>query len=643
MPVPPPQRSGGSSWPPPLFSFEEAIAQQLAQQEEAIVDAMLVSLARHRLAPDAWGRLHAAARRDGRIDEVAAAFATVSCSPRMKTLQPPEAAEFLFEAARFFDDVVGDDLGAAMYLERSLALAPAHAESFAKMETILERRSSPGKHLAELYVAVAPHRPRGQQALLLRRAAELFTRSGQGAADEASVDDVDDVDDRVVDLWQQIGRLEPGDDGARSRLEALYLKAGRFRDAVRLNEQSLDRDPRPDEHVRELLLERVVELYAERLDEPERAIAPFEQLLSINPAHEGARRVGERLLLVKGLAGRAAAALATAFEAHGTPEQVARCLTLELESSHGARRAHLLTRLGRLRSEPMGDDAGALEAYDMALALDPTDPELRSLYVELATRVGRHVDAVKILERTALAAREPAFKTRVSVELGEVLLRQGDMKRARAVLSEVFVSWRPPADAELRAARGLRAIYEASYDRKALCDVLDRLRDLEKDEEGRREANERLAAVAMKLNDKPRAIEAYRRLLSTPARAGALEALARLYGASGERENYARVLESQAIDAGDAKKARGLMVRAAEVRAKQLDDPAGAIATYRALLERYGPDGDTHSRLEELYVKTERWSELRAFLVDRLREAGPDEAREIREKLARLTARPPAH
>jgi tetratricopeptide (TPR) repeat protein len=635
MGVAPPQRTGGSSWPPPLFSFEEAIAQQLAEREEPIVDAMLVSLARHRLAPDAWDRLHAAARRDGRIDEVAAAFATVSCGPRMKTVQPPEAAEFLFEAARFFDDVVGDDLGAAMYLERTLALAPAHAESFAKMEAILERRSSPGKHLAELYVAVAPHRPRGQQALLLRRAAELFTRSSEAIADEAWVDG----GDRVVELWQQIGRLEPGDDEARSRLEALYLKAGRFRDAVRLNEQSLDREPRPDEHVRERLLERVVELYAERLDEPERAIAPFEQLLSINPAHEGARRVGERLLLVKGLAGRAAAALATAFEAHGTPEQVARCLTIELESAHGARRAHLLTRLGRLRSDQMGDDAGALEAYDLAVALDPTDHELRSLYVELATRVGRHVDAVNMLERATLAARDPAFKTRVSVELGEVLLRQGDVKRARAVLSEVFVSWRPSADAELRAARALRAIYEASYDRKALCDVLDRLRDLEKDEDGRREANERLAAAAMKLNDKPRAIEAYRRLLSTPARAVALEALARLYGASGERENYARVLESQAMDLGDAKKARGLMMRAAEVRAKQLDDPAGAIATYRTILERYGPDAETHSRLEELYVMAQRWSELRAFFVDRLREAGPDEARELREKLARVPAR----
>ena len=42
MQVPPPQRSGGSSWPPPALSFEEVIA----QREEPIVDAMLVSLAR---------------------------------------------------------------------------------------------------------------------------------------------------------------------------------------------------------------------------------------------------------------------------------------------------------------------------------------------------------------------------------------------------------------------------------------------------------------------------------------------------------------------------------------------------------------------------------------------------------------------
>jgi hypothetical protein len=93
---------------------------------------------------------------------------------------------------------------------------------------------------------------------------------------------------------------------------------------------------------------------------------------------------------------------------------------------------------------------------------------------------------------------------------------------------------------------------------------------LEQNTERRREANERLAAVATKLRDGPRAIEAYERLLSmTGGQPVVLEALAKLYRGSGQDEKYARILELQSNDAGDSEKARKLMLRAAEVRAKR--------------------------------------------------------------------------
>jgi hypothetical protein len=544
-----------SSWPPIAVSFEAEI-----EDAEGLIDAILASLARGRLLTDAWDQLHAAARRDGRIEEVAAAFATVSCGARMKAAQPSVAAEFLFQGARFFDEVLDDDLGAAMYLERSLALAPARLDAFAKMEAILEGKRSFGK-LAHLYAAAAPHRTRGQQALMLRRAAEWLAALGEESGQPP-------VDDRVIELWQQIARLEPGDEEARSRLESLYVKAGRFRDAVRLNEQSLSREPAPDDYHKQVLLERIVELYADALDEPERAIAHVEQLLSFDPTHEGARKVGERLLSVTGLTGRASAALATAYEADGAPEPIARYLSIELEGAHGPRRTQLLARLGKLKEERLGDGPGALEAYDQALALDPADEELRERYLDLAVRHGRHTDAVKLVERLIATARDEAAKARASVRLGETLLAQGDPKRAKVILWEVMASWRPPADVELRAAQALRRIHETAYEWRPLCEVLDRLALLEKDADRRREINERLAAVAIKARDTARAIEANERLLFSDARGAALKALGPLYRGIANWEKYARLLEMQAKATDDAAKARALLARAAKARAR---------------------------------------------------------------------------
>jgi golgin subfamily B member 1 len=540
MPLPSSRPPGNSSFPPPAFSLDATI-----EDAEGLVDAMLASLSRGRLPDDAWDRLHAAARRDDRIEGVVTAFASVSRGARIKAASSSVAAEFHFQAARFLDEVLGDDLGAAMHLESCLALAPGHEGAFARMEAILGKRDRSDK-VAEMYCAAASHRPRGQQALMLRRAAELFARSGEGTG---PLDEPAPADERLIEIWQRILRLESGDEEARSRLEALYVKSARFREAVLLNEQCLAREPAPDEYAKRMILERIVELYSDKLDEPERAIGHVEQLLSMDPAHEGGRRVAERILDVKGLSARAARALATACEAQGSPKDVARFLAIELESAHGARRVQVLTFLGNLKEAKLGDDAGALEAYEQALALDATDSDVRSRYLEVAARLGRHAEAAKLLERIVATTDDPSLEARVGSQLGELLLCQGDRRRARAVLSELLASWRTPTDAKLRAARALRTLYEATYEHRPLCDVLDRLAILEVDEDARCEANERLAAVAKKLRDVPRVIEAYERLLSTRLRATALEALAELYRGRGSRENYARILEAQARDA----------------------------------------------------------------------------------------------
>jgi tetratricopeptide (TPR) repeat protein len=403
--------------------------------EEHALETLLLSLARGAVPQAAWEKVHAEARQTERLSELAFAFESVAQGKRIKAVPPAAAAEFLHQAGRFLSDGFGDDVGAVAYLERALALVPGHAAAFSKLEQLL-RKSQQHRKLVELYAAAAAHRPRGEQAALLRRATEALAEA-EGA------------DERMTELLQQILRLDPGDEPSRERLEGIYVRASRFRDVVRLNEQALGADPGPTPPTRLRLLARVVEIYADRLGEPERALPHVEQLLALDPTHEGARKVAERLVAVRGIAGRAAAALATAYEASGTPEQVARYLSLELESTRGPKRAGLLLRLGKLRQTRMGDAAGAFDCFEQALAIDPDD-DARGRYVELALAQGRHAEAAKTLTRVVSTAKDPAVRSKAGAQLGEVLLAGGDAKRRRPSRTSSRLPSRRPMRSSVR-------------------------------------------------------------------------------------------------------------------------------------------------------------------------------------------------
>jgi thioredoxin-like negative regulator of GroEL len=582
------------------FAFEAKL-----QDEDQLLDAMLTAMVRGSLPADAWDNLHAAARRDGRLHDLAFAFESTSQGKRLKVMQPAVAAEFLFQAARFASDVFDDDAGAMVYLERALGLAPTHGPSFERIERVLKKLGLSHK-LADVYATTAQHRPRAEQATWLRRAVHLL----MDAVDAEGSTNPGNKDERLVELLQQILRLQPGDEDSRSRLESLYVKGNRLRDIIRLNEQALAAEPGPEVALRTALLARIVELYDGKLQEPEKSLPHVEQLLAVDPANERGRRVANTLLAVRGLAGRAAAALGAAYEVHGTAQEVVRFLTIELENTRGPKRASLLARLGWLRHERMGDDKGAFEALEQSIALDATADEARDRYLFLATRLERWADAAKTFGRVVSSAADPAVKAKASAQMAEMLLRGGDARRARAILTDVLGAERTPPEAALAAARVLRGILEGDRDRRALCDVLEKLALLETDEDRRREADERLAEQASKLPDMPRAIAAYERLLETSGRARALEALEPLYKASGDPAKLARLLEERARDVTDAAVARDALVRAAQIRIKETKDVSAAIATCRTIIDRFGPAPDVLAMLVPMLEAEGRWKEL---------------------------------
>ena len=571
------------------------------EKEDEVLEALVLGLARNQVPADTWSKLHLAAVRDDRLAELALAYESLSNGKRLKTMPPAVVAEFFFRASTFFSDAFSDELGAIAYLERALAASPSHAASFEKIEHLLTKAEG-HKKLADLCASLAPHRPRAEQPALLRRAAELYETEGT-------------ADDRIIEINQQILRIEPQDEKTRERLEARFLKANRHRDIARLLEQAMTADPPPGDAYALQARGRLIELYAGQLREPERSIPHVEALLAKDPSNEEARRVATRLLEVKGLAARAAAALAAATEETGVPGDVAKLLAIELEHTRGPKRRDVLRKIGILRQDKLDDPRGAYESFEAALALDPADDEARRRYASLASQLGKQLDASRTLGRVGGAVKDPLLRAKLAVEVGALQLGGGDVKRAKATFLGMQALPNVDPLVTLVAARGLAAIYSAEKDYPALADALEKVALAEPDPELRRIADEELAELAQEtLHDTARAIGAYRRLLDGPGRARALAALEPLYEAAGDAAALGSLLDERAKDTQDPEEARRIAFRSAEVLTSLSAAPVRASEAWGRFVARFGPSRDVHQRWLPLLEAQREWAALSATL-----------------------------
>ncbi len=248
------------------------------------------------LQPESWEGLHAAAARDGKEPELAAAYGKVTVNRRLKQLTPPERTSVLLHAADFFQGIRGDGAGAEGFLWRILESVPDHADAFAR----LERRFSATNdrvRLAELYALVAAKPPRtpGKLATAALDIISILPRQSP-LSDEAC---------------RKLLVLLPESQTLLEVLEKHCRNTGRFELACELLEASLEVNPVS----KVKMIERrrhLIELYMGDAKTPEKAISHIEHVLDQDPSDAQARAAAEHLLSDHQVASRAAAALQAA-------------------------------------------------------------------------------------------------------------------------------------------------------------------------------------------------------------------------------------------------------------------------------------------------------------------------------------------
>ncbi|HEY3499126.1 MAG TPA: tetratricopeptide repeat protein, partial [Polyangiaceae bacterium] len=586
-----------------LWEMGEALETRLEKPSD-VLDLLVMALGKGEDTAELWDKLHEAAARNEQVAELAAAYETLAADKRVKLMQPDHQAHLHLRAAWFLAEVLRERTGAVLSAERAVAAVPGHPEAFALLEDLLKGPEGAPRLARHYYEASTRGGVSDSRLPLLRRAAELL------AGDEAS-------GDLAVEIELQIFGLDPSDSRVRDDLMQRLIARGRHQQVVEILEASLKREPPPGPEESQLLREQAMDISLGVLRDPQRALAHVEGLLVLEPSHVHARKLAEELVEHRQLGLRAAAALSTAYERTGEIERAVEMLNFELKQVRGPRRVEVQRKLGILRQDVLADPAGALELLGPVVAGDPGDDDIRRRFVTLSFELDQSAQAARLLSRALQTSRDPAVRTRVATDVGEVYLRTGDPKRAQGAFQQA-IELGADDGATLRAAQQLAELYDEAREPAQLAAALEIVTKLEPAREAKQASARRLARlVEQQPGEAARAATAWRALVGSPWNAEALDRLQKIYEESGDEEGLADVLHLRAESAKDPAEARELLFRAAEMRSRRPRDRAGAIDAWRALAERYGESAEIDDRVLPLLEAEGRFPEVAAALERR--------------------------
>ena len=478
------------------------------------------------------------------------------------------------KAIRFFERIVEIDslhAGATDALERLYTREERHAKLAAllegRLETALDEEAAPTHfRLVELYLIeldqhdqVVPH---------LTRLLEL------------SPNDLDarDLAEKCLDvpaLRQPSAML----------LDIVYQTVDDPRDLVRILEIRVDGADNDDD--RRDLLQRIAELRDERLKDDAGAFDVLRMLLPLEPEDPAIRarmlEVGQRL---------------------GKSEEMAEALLQTVERcSVDSMKGEILLQAGEMYYARLDQPEKAIEVYNQALTIDPDDPELVTAATEaLATIYQEHGDHAKLAEVLSVQVKQVnSTEERLEIyariaNLHEDLLDDdvAAIKAWQASLAE--------DEADLQALRALERLYERTEQWSELVEVLRQL------EEQAQQANERkrcmvkaAEVLATNLNKTDDAIDAWRAVQDNfEPDVDTLAPLATLYQQAGRHEELGETYEAWLTLSDDLDERVDLYAKQGDVRRIHLDDPQGALSSYRQVLTLNPSHEGARAALEEM-------------------------------------------
>jgi tetratricopeptide (TPR) repeat protein len=493
----------------------------------------------------AWERLRALRASEG--DWRARVALDEAFAP---SLPPEERRALRRELARLQEERLGEPELAFLCWCRALQEAPGDAEVLAEARRLGEATGQP-EELAAVIEDLAESAAGAARARLLLEVGALRDGPLEDAAGAAAA-------------WEAALEAEPASPAPLAALAAACERRGDARGLAGALERLAERVAEPVE--RAALLLRVAQLHEEQLGDPPAAEAALRRALDLAP---GSPEPLAGLAALLERQRRFADLCALLTRARDEAPQVEEKLRLQL-------------RVAALKARELGDEAGAVDAYAGAAALDPSDPEPWRALAELHRAAGRAPEECAALER--LAARSKDVVERAEA-LGRAAAlaheRLGDPARAIAT-SEELCRLRPGApEAVARLAR----LYRSERRFEELAALLGARVAEAEGEEALALRLELARLQEVELGDAGAAVEVLREAVrEAPDSAEALRALCALEEGAGRHDQAAALLSrlAEREPAGDDRAA--VLTRLGVLQAERRGDAEQAAAAFRQAL-----------------------------------------------------------
>jgi tetratricopeptide (TPR) repeat protein len=651
------------------------------------------------------------ARTTGRFAQLAEVFEDLAA----RVEDPPMAAELYFSAARVVHADVVDVERAIQLYRKVLQIEPRNldavdalrglfhsAERYADMSAILQRKAQildDASEKKEAFFAAASleedvlNRPEaaiavyeavleidGEDLRALDALINLYLSLGRWealiATQQKKVDLVSEADEkkaifyqvgavyerelkdvpRSIDTYQRVLELDPDDLTALGRLDVLYQTANDWAELLTVLSKEAELTSDPAEAISYQY--RIAELYERRLDDTERAVELYREILNIQTDHAPTLQALEGIK--SGASPQALAAshaLEPVYDAMAEWEKLIGVLEVQARFAEDAfSRVELLHRIATLYEDRMRDVDGAFDVYARAVAVDSQNEDSLGALERLAGVTGRWSDVARIYgEELARLGNEPDRLVELGLRVAQVYEVQLENVDAAVRQYQSVLEKSPENQGAIRA---LGRLFQRAERYADLAEVLKREAAIGQTPDEILDSKYRLGQVyQVHLADIEQAVQAYEEILGAAPederarkaleglfaegknRAAIGRILEPLYQASAEWERLVQVHEAQLAELTDADERLEMYFRIAEDHESKLSDNAQAFAVLARGLAEQPMNERLREEMERLAASFDGgWEDLANTYADVMSVEGtPSEVQaEIGRHLARV-------